>query len=142
MASSDDLTKLATRAKEAEDHAAAAGAKAKADLEQDVEQSRAAAQVQADSLRDTAAAHQDKISAWWHDVQRTWSGHVAEIKDDIADRRAEHNLDRAQARADNAQEDAAFAIDYAYAAIGEAEYAVLDAALARMDADELAASPS
>ena len=68
MALSDDLTKLATRAKEAEDHAAAAGAKAKADLEQDVEQSRAAAQVQADSLRDTAAAHQDKISAWWHDV--------------------------------------------------------------------------
>ena len=140
MALSDELTKLAARAKEAEDHAAAAQAKAKDDLEQDVKQSRAAAQVQADQLRESAAAHQDKISAWWHDVQRTWSQHVAEIKDDVADRRAEHNLDRAQKRADNAEEDAAFAIDYASAAIGEAEYAVLDASLARMDADELAAS--
>jgi hypothetical protein len=32
-----------------------------------------------------------------------------------------------------------YSIDYAYAAVEEAEYAVLDAALARMEADELAA---
>jgi hypothetical protein len=79
MALSDQLTKLATRAKEAEDHAAAAQSKAKATP------------------------------------------------------KAQHN-------ADNAEGDALFAIDYAYAAIEEAEYAVLDASLARMKADELAAS--
>ena len=41
MALSDDLTKLASRAKEAEDHAAAARRKARADLEADVKSARA-----------------------------------------------------------------------------------------------------
>jgi hypothetical protein len=63
---------------------------------------------------------------------------VAALKEDMADRRAEHDLDRANMRAENAEADAAFAIDYAVAAIEEAEYAVLDAALARKEADELA----
>jgi hypothetical protein len=60
------------------------------------------------------------------------------VKEDMADRRAEHDVDRANNRAENAEVDAAFAIDYAVAAIEEAEYAVLDASLARMEADELA----
>ena len=57
-------------------------------------------------------------------------------------RKEEIDLDKAQANAETAEGDASFAIDYAYAAIEEAEYAVLDAALARKEADELAASPS
>jgi hypothetical protein len=64
------------------------------------------------------------------------------LKEDMADRRAEHDLDRANKRAENAEGDAAFAIDYAVAAIDEAEYAVLDAALARKEADELAGGAS
>jgi hypothetical protein len=48
---------------------------------------------------------------------------------------------RAQEYADQAEADASFAVDYAYAAIDEAEYAVLDAALARKEADEMAAAP-
>jgi hypothetical protein len=119
-------------------HAAAAQSKAKADLEADVENARASAQAQADRLRESADAHQDRISAWWHDVQRSWSQPVAAVKENVADRRAEHDLDRANTRAENAEEDAAFAIDYAVGAIEEAEYAVLDASLARMEADELA----
>ena len=63
---------------------------------------------------------------------------MAALKEDMGDRRAEHDLDRANRRAENAEGDAAFAIDYAVAAIEEAEYAVLDASLARMEADELA----
>jgi hypothetical protein len=54
MAVSDELGKLATRAKEAEDRTTAAQAKAKADLEQDVENARATAQDQADGLRESA----------------------------------------------------------------------------------------
>ena len=140
MALSDELTKLAARAKEAQDHAAAARGKTKADLEQEVKQARESASTQADKLRESADAHQDRISAWWRDVQRSWSKHVAAIKDDIAERHAEHDLDSATRRADNAEDDATFAINYAYAAIEEAEYAVLDAALARMEADEKAAT--
>jgi hypothetical protein len=138
MAVSDQLTKLAARAKEAEDHAAAAQGKASADLEKDVEAARTSAQAQADKLRATAEEKKGKLSVWWYDVQRSWDQHIESIRTDIETRRAEHDLERAQMNADNAEYDAAFAVDYAYGAIEEAEYAVLDAVLARTHADELA----
>ena len=138
MALSDQLAKLSQRAKEAEEHAAAARDKTKADVENDREMARATAQAQADRLHESADANRARISAWWHDVQRSWSQHVAAVKEDLTDRRAEHDVDRANKRAENAEGDAAFAIDYAVAAIDEAEYAVLDASLARMEANELA----
>ena len=138
MALSDQLAKLSQRAKEAEEHAAAARDKTKADVENDRKMARATAQAQADRLHESADANRARISAWWHDVQRSWSQHVAAVKEDLTDRRAEHDLDRANKRAENAEGDAAFAIDYAVAAIDEAEYAVLDASLARMEANELA----
>jgi len=134
----DQLTKLASRAKQAEDHAAAAQGKASADLEKDVEAARTSAQAQADKLRATAEEKKGKLSVWWYDVQRSWDEHIERIRTDIDSRRAEHDLERAQTNADNAEYDAAFAVDYAYGAIEEAEYAVLDATLARMHADELA----
>lgn len=138
MALSDDLTRLAARAKEAEDHAAAARAQGRADLERHIATVRASADAQADKLRKDAEARKGKLSVWWHDVQRTWSEHVAKIHDDIEAKRAEHDADRAQRRAEIAEDDARFAISYAYAAVEEAEYAVLDAALARMEAEERA----
>jgi hypothetical protein len=116
MAASDELTKLAARAKEAEDRAAAAQGKAKADLEQDVATARASAQAQADKLRQTAEANKGKLSVWWHDVQRSWNEHVAKIRQDVDSKRAEHDVERAQRYAENAEDDATFAVDYAYAA--------------------------
>ena len=142
MAVSDQLTKLADRAKEAEDRVAAAQGKARADLERDVENARTSAQEQADKLRATAEAKKGKLSVWWHDMQRSWHEHIEKIRSDIEERRAEHDGDRAQTRAEIAEDDAIFAIDFAYAAIEEAEYAVLNASLARMEADELAAAPA
>jgi len=141
MAVSDQLSKLAARAKEAEDRAAAGQAKAKADLEKDVENSRVVAQNQADDLRESAEAGKGRISARWHDVERSWNEHLAAMREDIENRRAERDADRAQENADRAEADASFAIDYASAAIDEAEYAVLDATLARKEADEMAAAP-
>jgi vacuolar-type H+-ATPase subunit I/STV1 len=142
MAASDELAKLTARAKEAEQRAAAARDKAKAELEQDVESARISAQEQAEKLRQSADAGKDKISVWWHDLQRSWNEHLATIRDDIDRRRSEHDMDKAGLRADIAEDDALFAIDYAYAAIDEAEYAVLDATLARVEADELVAESS
>ena len=60
MALSDELTKLAARAKEAEDHAAAARGKAKADLQADVETARASSQAEAKKLRESAEADKHK----------------------------------------------------------------------------------
>jgi hypothetical protein len=139
MALSDQLTKLAGKAKEAEDHAAAAETQARAELDQSVKTAQEAARTQADALRKSAEANKGKISAWWEGVQRSWDEHVAAIRQDFDERRAEHDVNAAQRAADRAEGDAAFAVDYAYGAIEEAEYAVLNAALARKDAVDLAA---
>lgn len=138
MAASDELTKLVARAKAAEDRAAAAQGKAKADLERDVETARISAQKQADNLRTSADTGKKKLSVWWNDLQRSWNEHIVKVRDDVDRRRSEHDVDRAEKRAERAEHDALFAIDFAYAAIEEAEYAVLDADLARMEADQLA----
>jgi len=141
MAASDELTRLAARAKEAEDRATAAQGMAKADLQQDVARARASAQAQAEKLRHSADASKGKLSVWWNDLQRSWNEHVAKVRESIDAKRAEHDSERAQQYAENAEDDATFAVDYAYAAIEEAEYAVLDAALARKQADELSRQP-
>lgn len=140
MAVSDQLSQLSARTKELEDRAMAARSKAKADLEQEVESAREAAQVQGDVLRQSAEARKGKISAWWDSVERSWNDHLAAVREDFDDKRAAHDLKTAQRRADNAEDDATFAVGYAYAAVEEAEYAVLDATLARMEADEMAAT--
>ena len=142
MAVSDQLSKLAARAKEAEDRAAAAQAKDKATLQQDVKQARETAQADANQLHKDLEEGKGKVSVWWHDVQRSWHEHLAAIREDFDRKRAEHDAERAEVNADQAEADASFAVDYANAAIDEAEYAVLDAALARKEADELAAAPS
>jgi hypothetical protein len=138
MPLSDDLHKLADRAEEAENHAAAAKDKATAEIQQDRDNSREVARQQAEQLREAADSGQGKISAWWNDVQRDWNRHVAKVQESIESKKAEIDLDMAQKEADNAEADAAFAIDFAYSAIGEAEYAVLEATLARKEAVEMA----
>jgi hypothetical protein len=137
MALSDELAKLATRAKQAETRAAAAQKKARNDLETDVSAARASASAQADKLRATAEAGEGKVSDWWSGVQKAWSEHVDAVRADIDDRKDKHDRAEARRAADDAEDDAQYAIDYAYAAVEEAEYAVLNAELARMESDQL-----
>jgi hypothetical protein len=136
MAASDDLTKLAARAQEAEERVAAAREKGKADLEADVDYARGVGEEQAKALRETAEKGKGGISDRWEGVQEAWNQAIAKVREDVEGRKTEHDLHNAQRRADWAEDDARFAIDFAYSAIGEAEYAVLDASLARMEADE------
>jgi hypothetical protein len=136
MAASDDLTKLADRAKEAEERVAAAREKGKAHLEADRDNARAVGEQQAEDLRELAETGKGRISDRWEGVQEAWNQAIAKVREDVEGRKTEHDLHKAQRRADRADDDARFAIDFAYSAIGEAEYAVLDASLARMKADE------
>ena len=140
MALSDQLSKLAAKAKEAEDRAAAAQGKAKDELEKDVKTARDSAQSHADQMRKNAETDKGEVSDWWTDLQRKWSDHVDTVRKHVDEKKAEHDVKSAQRNAYSAEEDAAYAIDYAYGAVEEAEYAVLDAILARKDADELAES--
>jgi hypothetical protein len=137
MALSDELAKLAERAKQAETRAAAAQKKARTDLETDVSAARASASAQAQKLRESADAGEGKVSDWWSGVQKAWSDHVDTVRADIDHRKEKHDRAEARRAADDAEADAQYAIDYAYAAVEEAEYAVLNAELARMESDEL-----
>jgi hypothetical protein len=128
---SDKLAELSGRAKETEDHAAVARTQATADVERSANEARAAAEAQADKLREAANAAEAHVSASWNELQRSWREHVAKMRRDIDAKRAEN-------RAEDAEADALFAIDYAYVTIERVEYAVLDPISARMEADELA----
>jgi hypothetical protein len=142
MAVSDDLTKLAARAKEAEDRVAAAREKTKADLEADRDAARGAGEKEAKAMREAAEERKGQISGRMNDVQRAWSEAVAEIREDLDVRKAEHDRHKAEREAKRAEDYAEFAIDLAYSAIVEAEYAVLDAGVRRMEADELPREPA
>ena len=127
MALSDDLHKLAARAQEAETRAAAAPKQARAELEREVSSARA-----------TVSAGEAKAADRWADLQRSWDTHVAQVRERLDSRHAEHDAKRARRRAEDAEDYAAYAIAFAHSAVVEAEYAALDAALARMDADQAA----
>lgn len=142
MTLSDDLSKLAARAKAAENRFAAAQQDAHAKLQQDVQSARDALQKGTDQLREAAEANQGKVAAWWSGVQNSWDDEIASIRRDVESKKAEHDLKAAQRRANDAEEDAKFAIAYAYWAVEEAEYRVLDAVLARADADSMAGGGS
>ena len=135
MAASDNLKELAQRAKVAEDRVAAAKSQARSDVEREAARVRDAAQQKADQLQTQTATAAAGASQRWSDVQRTWSGHVARIREDVEGKKAEMDAKKVRHRADAAEDDAVDAVAFADAALEEAEYAVLNATLARMDAD-------
>ena len=142
MSVSEGLTKLADRAKAAEDHAAAAKTEGRAELEQKMSTVKASAEKGAMDLQAQAQAASTNVSSSWEDVQRSWDAHVSKVHRDIDQRKAEFNAANASDRADWSESDAMLAIDYAYGAVVEAEYAVLDAILARREAEEAVVAAS
>jgi hypothetical protein len=139
MSSSEELSKLSDRAKQAQEKVAAANKQARSDLEKSVAESRAAAEAKATELQNEVQGTNDKVSSWWGEQQDHWKAHVAKVRKDVGDKKAQHDADKTEMRAEDAESYAAYAIDFAYAAIDEAEYAALDAVLARKDADDVAA---
>ena len=138
MPASDQLTRLAARAKEAEDRAATAQGKAKADLEQDVATARASVRPRLRSCASPRNASKGKLSVWWNDVQRSWNEHVAKVREDIDAKRAEHDVDRAQRNAEIAEDAPRLRLSTRMQRSRKPSTgAVLDAALARQHADEL-----
>jgi hypothetical protein len=140
MSLSDQLGKLAERAKQAETRAVAAQHKAASDLRADVAAARATAQAEAQKLRESAEDGRGEISDRRLSVQQTWSEYVDAVHRTIDEANAEVDLAQARRAADTAESDASYAIDYAYAMIEQAESDVLHAEYARMNADDLEAA--
>jgi hypothetical protein len=131
---------LAVQARAAEQNVKDTTAKGRADLEAKVTEARKSADEHADRLSAKATEVSDVGQHRWNDVQRSWKDHVAQFHERIEEKKAERDVNRAERRAERAEEDALDAVDFAAAVLEEAEYAVLDAALARTEADEVAAS--
>jgi hypothetical protein len=138
MAASDDLSKLAQRAKVAEDRVAAAKQQKRSEVEKEAARVREGAQQKAEQLKAQSAKASAGAAQWWSDVQNTWSGHVARMREDLERKKAGMDAGMARDRADDAEADAVNAVAFADAALEEAEYTVLDATLARMEADSAA----
>jgi DNA repair exonuclease SbcCD ATPase subunit len=133
MSASDRFTELKQRVEQADGEIKEAAAQDRAELSATAEQARKAADDRAAELRAKAQDTSDK-------VQSSWDQHVQRIRTRIQEKKTEHDIDSAKRHAEWAEADALDAVDFAEAAAVEAEYAVLDAAVARRNADELAAS--
>src|SRR3954454_9739758 len=140
VTASEQLYKLADRAKQSEEKIERAKEESHAELQAQVKRARQASQERAVALKGTATAAEAKASAQWGKVQDDWNEHIAKIRQNVSDMKADRDAQDAERRAETAEDDAEAAVDFAYAALEEAEYAVLDAELARLDADEAVAA--
>jgi hypothetical protein len=140
MAASDALEQLAAQARTAEEKYRQSTAQGRTDLEARVTAARKSVDQHADELRAKADKASGDAERNWKDLQRSWKDHIAQLHERIDEKKTERDIRKADRRAELAEEDALVAVDFAAAALEEAEYSVLDAALARMDADEVAAT--
>jgi len=138
VSASEQLDKLADRAKQSEENIAHAKEEGQAELRARVQQARESSEKHAAELKSGVGGAKAKASKWWTDVQDDWNKHIDKIRKDIDNRKEEHDLKRAEHHAEHREDDAVAAVAFAYAAFEEAEYAVLDAILAREEADQLA----
>jgi hypothetical protein len=134
---SDDLAKLADRARQASDNVKAATKKSRAELQKEVQKVREEAEDRANALKSSAGESAASAEGWWLGVQQDWRRHVNQIRQNVDTTKADLDSKWAARRADNYMADAVDAVEFAEAAVEEAEYAVLNAALAEMEAEEL-----
>jgi len=140
MALSDQLTDLAARTKKLEDAAAANRAKNRAQLKQEREERNARMEAQAQKIQSSFDKAQADAQAWWTDTTKRFEQRRAEVRTKMDQQKAERKLDRVQHNADDWEKYAADMVSWAAYAVDAAEYAVIDAAIARKEADDLAAA--
>jgi hypothetical protein len=137
---SELLTKLAQKAKDAEESAAAARAKNRAALEARRGAIEASVDESKAKLERSAQDTDSKWSQMESALHKNFADKRAAIKSDIEAQKTSRDAKRAVRRADNAESDAVLAVGVALDAIETAEYEVIDAVLARAEADELASA--
>ena len=134
---SASMTKLSERAKEAADHAAAAGGEAHEQLEARVAEARATVQRQREEMKAHGAKVKDDLASAWASLRAHVQEQFEKIRAKLDEKRDDHDARTAERRAERAELNAADAVGFALYAIDEAEAAVLEAADARKIADAL-----
>lgn len=132
------MDELAERAKKANERVQSSLGQTKEKLQSQVATARASVEKKNRQLKEKATTNEP--SKRWSAARETWYSHTAEIRGKADAEKAKHDASHAEHRAERAEADALESIDFAYLALEEAEYEILDAALARAEADELAAT--
>ncbi len=133
---SEQLTALSVRAKNAEDAVTAAQKEAHVKVVARREQTRAAAAAAVAKVDQDMKSIGDTATRNWNVLKAKIAADMDSLKANIAQRKQERGVKRADNYAEKLEQEAAFAVDYAIASIEQAKLAVLDAVVGRIEAEE------
>jgi hypothetical protein len=136
---SERLGDLSARVKQTEDTIDAALARNREQLQAQQDALTVRVEAQQDRFSQQAAEARTELESNWRQLGGAVAEQFAAMRADAAERRADRDQRRAQRRADDAELDALMAVDFAIFALEQADYAIVEAAIARADADDLAA---
>jgi hypothetical protein len=136
---SEQLSELSTRSKKTEDLIAATMQQDRAKLETQRATLRSLVTTGVVAANDRASAAKNVASTEWADARTSVRRRFETIRANADARRVETGAERAEHHAQAAELDAVDAIEFALYVMDQAQYAVVDAAIARADADDVAA---
>ena len=134
---SESLAKLSQRAKEAEDHIAAARNETHEQLQARVAEAKATAQRRREEMKAHGATVKDELASAWAGLVAHVHEQFEKMRARLDEKRDDLDAKAAERRAERAEANAADAIDFASWAVDEAEAEALEAAEARKIADAL-----
>lgn len=133
---SEQLADLSARAKTAEDHVATAQQEAHENIMARREQTRAAVEQAITKVDQDIKSAGNNAADKWRSLQAKISSDMDALKTNIAERRHERDVARADNQAERLEWEAALAVDYAAASIEQAELAIYDAIIGRAEAQQ------
>lgn len=133
---SEKLADLSVRAKSAEQALDSAEQEAHDKIVARMEQAHAAATEAVKKVNQEVKSANDAATRNWTAVKAKIADDVNHLKADVAHKKHERDVKRAESRAEQLEWEAGFAIDYAVASVEQAKLAVLDALDGRLAAEE------
>jgi hypothetical protein len=133
---SEQLSDLSVRVKNTEDAVAAAQNEAHDKIMARREQARTAAKAATEKVDKAIKSTSDSTTRSWNTLKAKIAADMDALKTEVAERKHERDVRRAESHAERLEWEAGFSIDYAIASVEQARLAVLDAIVGRVDADQ------
>ncbi len=132
---SASMADLSQRAKEAEDHIAAARKETHEQVEARVLAAKASAHRRREEMKTRGTKVRDELASTWTSLLAQVQQQFEKMRAKLDEKRDDHDAKAAERRAERAEANAADAMDFARYALDEAEVSALEAADARKVAD-------
>ena len=132
---SASMAELSQRAKDAEDHMAAARKETHEQPETRVAEAKATAQRRREEMKTRGTKVNDQLASAWASLVANVQEQFEKMRAKLGEKRDDLDAKAAEQRAERAEANAAVAVDFAQYALDEAEAAALEAADARKTAD-------